>query len=159
MDGAKTPPRLARQTFWKPERQFRLWTPTRKRRSRAGARNCNSAPPACGQYKPVQVSTSEYNQQKTFRGAAIRNDAMNNKRRPALRARADGPNARQNPGMEADPDRDRFFARGCEKIFTVLVGQSCRSALNFWAAPRHRPTDNVKILVVGLRARRHRIWL
>jgi len=37
---------------------------------------------------------------------------MNNKRRPALRARADGPNARQDLGMKADPDRNRFFPRG-----------------------------------------------
>jgi hypothetical protein len=34
------------------------------------------------------------------------------------------------------------------KIFTFLVGQSCRSALNSWAAQQHRPTDGVKILVM-----------
>jgi hypothetical protein len=30
------------------------------------------------------------------------------------------------------------------KIFTLLAGQSCRSALNSWAAQR-RPADDVKI--------------
>jgi hypothetical protein len=32
-------------------------------------------------------------------------------------------------------------------IFAFLVGQSCRSALNFWAAQR-RPTDDVKVFVL-----------
>ena len=34
------------------------------------------------------------------------------------------------------------------KIFTFLVGQSCRSALNSWAAQQRRPTDGVKIFVL-----------
>jgi len=34
------------------------------------------------------------------------------------------------------------------KIFTFMVGQSCRSALNSWAAQQRRPTDDVKILVM-----------
>jgi hypothetical protein len=33
-------------------------------------------------------------------------------------------------------------------IFTFLVGQSCRSALNSWAAQQRRPTENVRILVL-----------
>ena len=28
-----------------------------------------------------------------------------------------------------------------------LVGQSCRSALNFWAAQQRRPTEDMKIFV------------
>jgi hypothetical protein len=36
------------------------------------------------------------------------------------------------------------------QIFTLLVGQSCRSALNSLAAQQRRPTDNVKILVLHL---------
>jgi hypothetical protein len=43
---------------------FCFRTPTGKRRPRAGARNCNSAQPGSSWYKPVQVSTSEYNQKK-----------------------------------------------------------------------------------------------
>ena len=34
------------------------------------------------------------------------------------------------------------------KIFTFLVGQSCRSALNSWAAQQRRPTEDVKIFVL-----------
>jgi hypothetical protein len=34
------------------------------------------------------------------------------------------------------------------KIFTFLVGQSCRSARNFWAAQQRRSTDDVKVFVV-----------
>jgi hypothetical protein len=34
------------------------------------------------------------------------------------------------------------------KYFTFLVGQSCRSALNSWAAEQRRPTDEVKIFVL-----------
>jgi hypothetical protein len=30
-------------------------------------------------------------------------------------------------------------------IFTFLVGQSCRSALNSWAAQQRRPTEDGKI--------------
>jgi hypothetical protein len=33
-------------------------------------------------------------------------------------------------------------------IFTFLVGQSCRSALNYWAARPRRPNDDVKIFVL-----------
>jgi hypothetical protein len=29
-----------------------------------------------------------------------------------------------------------------------MVGQSCRSALNSWAAPQRRPTKDVKIFVM-----------
>jgi len=35
-----------------------------------------------------------------------------------------------------------------KKIITFLVGQSCRSALNFWAAQQRRPTEDVKIFVL-----------
>jgi hypothetical protein len=39
-------------------------------------------------------------------------------------------------------------AAGCEtKFFTCLVGQSCRSALNSWAAQQRRPTEDVEIFV------------
>ena len=38
------------------------------------------------------------------------------------------------------------------KIFTFLVGQSCRSALNSWAAQQRRPAEDTKLLV--LRPRR-----
>jgi hypothetical protein len=38
------------------------------------------------------------------------------------------------------------------KIHTFLVGQSCRSALNYWAAQQRRPTDDVKIFVLHLPA-------
>jgi len=31
------------------------------------------------------------------------------------------------------------------KISTFPVGQSCRSALNFWAARQRRPTEDAKI--------------
>jgi hypothetical protein len=34
------------------------------------------------------------------------------------------------------------------KIFAIVVGQSCRSALNSWAAQQRRPTKDVKILVL-----------
>jgi hypothetical protein len=34
------------------------------------------------------------------------------------------------------------------RIFTFLVGQSCRSALNSWAAQQRRPTDNLEIFEV-----------
>ena len=34
------------------------------------------------------------------------------------------------------------------EIFTFLVGQSCRSALNSWAAQQRRPTEDVKIFVL-----------
>jgi hypothetical protein len=34
------------------------------------------------------------------------------------------------------------------KIFTILVGQNCRSALNFWAAQPRRPTNDAKIFVL-----------
>jgi hypothetical protein len=34
------------------------------------------------------------------------------------------------------------------RIFTFLVGQSCRSALNSWAARQRRPTEDVKIFVL-----------
>jgi hypothetical protein len=34
------------------------------------------------------------------------------------------------------------------KIFTFQVGQSCRSALNSWAAQQRRPTGDMKILVL-----------
>jgi hypothetical protein len=34
------------------------------------------------------------------------------------------------------------------RIFTFLVGQSCRSALNSWAAQQRRPTKDVKIFVL-----------
>jgi hypothetical protein len=38
---------------------------------------------------------------------------------------------------------------GCRtKTFTFLVGQSCRSALNSWAAQQCRPTDDVKVFVL-----------
>ena len=35
------------------------------------------------------------------------------------------------------------------KISTFLVGQSCRSALNSWAAQQRRPTEDVKIFVLA----------
>ena len=41
-----------------------LGQPAGKRHWRACVRNCNSAHPGSGWYKPVQVSTSEYNQKK-----------------------------------------------------------------------------------------------
>jgi len=34
------------------------------------------------------------------------------------------------------------------KIFIFLVGQSCRSALNSWAAQQRRPTEDMKISVL-----------
>jgi hypothetical protein len=34
------------------------------------------------------------------------------------------------------------------KIFIFLVGQSCRSALNSWAARQRRPAEDVQILVL-----------
>jgi len=34
------------------------------------------------------------------------------------------------------------------KIFIFLVGQSCRSALNSWAAQQRRPTEDMKIFVL-----------
>ena len=38
---------------------------------------------------------------------------------------------------------------GCRtRIFSFPVGQSCRSALNSWAAQQRRPTDDVKIFVM-----------
>jgi hypothetical protein len=37
-----------------------------------------------------------------------------------------------------------------EKIFACLVGQSCRSALNSWAAQQRRPTEDVKIFLMRL---------
>jgi hypothetical protein len=39
------------------------------------------------------------------------------------------------------------------KIFIFLVGQSCRSALNTWAAQQRRPTDDVKIFDLSLHPR------
>jgi hypothetical protein len=35
-----------------------------------------------------------------------------------------------------------------KSLFTFPAGQSCRSALNFWAARQRRPTDDVKIFVL-----------
>ena len=37
------------------------------------------------------------------------------------------------------------------KIFTLLAGQSCRAALNFWAAQQRRPAEDVKVLSCTLR--------
>ena len=34
------------------------------------------------------------------------------------------------------------------RIITFLVGQSCRSALNSWAAQQRRPTEDKKIFVL-----------
>ena len=34
------------------------------------------------------------------------------------------------------------------KIFTFLAGQSCRSALNSWAAQQRRPAEDVEIFVL-----------
>jgi hypothetical protein len=34
------------------------------------------------------------------------------------------------------------------KIFTFVAGQSCRSALNSWAAQQRRPTEDVKVFVL-----------
>jgi len=34
------------------------------------------------------------------------------------------------------------------KTFIFVVGQSCRSALNSWAAQQRRPTEDVKIFVL-----------
>jgi hypothetical protein len=34
------------------------------------------------------------------------------------------------------------------KIFAFLVGQSCRSALNSWAAQQRRPAENMEIFVL-----------
>ena len=34
------------------------------------------------------------------------------------------------------------------KIFTFLAGQSCRSALNSWAAQQRRPTEDMKVFVM-----------
>jgi hypothetical protein len=36
------------------------------------------------------------------------------------------------------------------RIFTFVVGQSCRSAMNSWAAQQRRPTADVKISVLHL---------
>jgi hypothetical protein len=38
------------------------------------------------------------------------------------------------------------------KIFTFLVGQSCCSALNSWAAQQRRPTEDANIFVLQLNA-------
>jgi hypothetical protein len=40
------------------------------------------------------------------------------------------------------------MGRRMTKISTFMVGQSCRSALNFWAAQQHRPTEDMKIFVL-----------
>jgi hypothetical protein len=34
------------------------------------------------------------------------------------------------------------------KIFTLPAGQSCRSALNSWAAQQRHPTQEVEVLVL-----------
>jgi hypothetical protein len=41
------------------------------------------------------------------------------------------------------------------KTFTFLVGQSCRSALNTWAARQRRPTEHMKISVLHTKERNH----
>ena len=40
------------------------------------------------------------------------------------------------------------FQRRMTRIFPIVVGQSCRSALNSWAAQQRRPTEDVKIFVL-----------
>jgi hypothetical protein len=43
----------------------------------------------------------------------------------------------------------RFSGMGrMREIFTFLVGQSCRSALNSWAARQRRPTEDMKVFVL-----------
>jgi len=57
----------------------------------------------------------------------------------------------QNPYMDWDgcqpPFRAVFPGWRKIKIFTCLAGQSCRAALDSWAAQQRRPAEDLKILV------------
>jgi hypothetical protein len=51
------------------------------------------------------------------------------------------------PSLNFQPSQR--FGRGRKTVFFALpVGQSCRSALNFWAAQQRRPTDGAKDFVL-----------
>jgi hypothetical protein len=42
-----------------------------------------------------------------------------------------------------------------KKAFTFPAGQSCRSAMNFWAAQQRRPAERVKISILHPKERNH----